>query len=176
MFKLIGMAVGVGLVFCAGIAILGSSKAPKQLQTEPVHQSVSSVKAEEPPVESASEQIKDPETRMPDELNNALQEIEHSMETAQSEIDDSEELIAIDETETEGQAKQQFVFWQPFTTQASAFGFAQRLTQQTGVEMSVISHKFNSHSVLFYYADENEKNRILELIKTTTGLDLGDSI
>ncbi len=172
MFKLIGMAVGVGLVLCLGIAIFGSSKTKATrtstiLEQPIVEQETVTNEISVPDIEPDQETVEQ-EPVAPDTPDEEIQLAESETEATEQ---DQTQPLPISQLE-----KHQYVFWKPFTTQASAYGFAQRLTQQTGVEMSVISHKFNSHSVSFYYDNENDKHRILTIIKEKTGLDLGDSI
>ncbi len=64
------------------------------------------------------------------------------------------------------------IIWPPFKSHRSAQGFANRLSQQTGIELSVLEDSAGEFSVNFSYQDEADKQALLTLIKDKTGLEV----
>jgi hypothetical protein len=64
------------------------------------------------------------------------------------------------------------VFWEPFQTELSARGFAQRLQETTGLEIKVDKQAANAYLVLFPYTSEEERQHHIDLIEARTSLKL----
>ncbi len=62
------------------------------------------------------------------------------------------------------------VFWQPFRSEFSATGFAQRLEQATGMDFRVSRVGPGRYEVAFAYLDEEQRQSRLAQIATATGL------
>jgi hypothetical protein len=179
MFKLIGMAVGVGLVLCTGIILFDAPKT-QQLDSfeQPEHPEpiIQTIKDDMPDATNLDNQ----QAVLINAATQALQQAESTLQQSSldvSSINDQEQQIELSfdqQPEPNETEKQQYLFWKPFASQGSANGFAKRLTEQTGIEMSVISIKYNQHSVSFSYADDDEKQRMISTINEKTGLNLGE--
>lgn len=63
-------------------------------------------------------------------------------------------------------------FWQPFTSEISARGFAARLEQLTGLDFQVRRAGAGEYEVAFAHLDDNQRQAHLDRIQTVTGLDL----
>lgn len=64
------------------------------------------------------------------------------------------------------------VFWKPFSNSLSANGFAQRISEITGLDIEVARESANTYFIQFPYRDEEERQRHIELIEDRTGLKL----
>jgi hypothetical protein len=63
-------------------------------------------------------------------------------------------------------------FWQPFTSEVSARGFAARLEQLTGLDFQVRRAGVGEYEVAFAHLDDNQRQAHLDRIQTVTGLNL----
>ena len=63
-------------------------------------------------------------------------------------------------------------FWQPFTSEISARGFAARLEQLTGLDFQVRRAGVGEYEVAFAHLDDRQRQAHLERIQTVTGLEL----
>ena len=63
-------------------------------------------------------------------------------------------------------------FWQPFTSEVSARGFAARLEQLTGLDFQVRRAGVGEYEVMFAHLDDNQRQAHLDRIQTVTGLNL----
>lgn len=186
MFKLIGMIVGAGLIILAGIAWLDAPKAKKvslQLHNE-MDQAIDQI---------AEQELITPQTikeKIPEVVQEVVEQIIEQASPPDGVISEGllpeevtpeevtpEEVLAEENTPEEGKQlatvdSPWHIFWRPFHSVKSAEGFAQRLSQQTGVKISVISNEMGEHRMTFPYIDEADKQRILQLIQEKTGLEV----
>lgn len=65
-----------------------------------------------------------------------------------------------------------YLVWSPFRSAWAAEGFAQRLTEATGVPVEVITAGPGNYQVMFRYRDDGERLAMVERIETVTGLEL----
>jgi hypothetical protein len=63
-------------------------------------------------------------------------------------------------------------FWQPFTSEMSARGFAARLEQLTGLDFQVRRAGVGEYEVAFAHLDDNQRQAHLDRIQAVTGLNL----
>ncbi len=66
------------------------------------------------------------------------------------------------------------VFWNPFRSEFSANGFAERLQQSTGMDFRVTRAGPGRYEVAFAYLDEEQRQSRLTRISAATGLHLGE--
>jgi len=66
------------------------------------------------------------------------------------------------------------VFWNPFRSEFSANGFAERLQQSTGMDFRVTRAGPGRYEVAFAYLDEDQRQSRLTRISAATGLHLGE--
>lgn len=186
MFKFLGMVTGAILMLIAGIAWLDAPQAKKlssQLHSEldiAIEQiakpsSTITVKAEDLSlevleiIESSEASIKQGVAEvvnaeaLPLEVLELIDSVEAVVE---------QELLVNDANPSE---LSWHIFWMPFHSLSSAKGFAALLSKQTGVAISTITNDKNQHTVTFSYFDEEDKQRILQLIKDKTGLQVSAS-
>lgn len=164
MFKLIGMLVGVSIIILAGIAWIDAPQAKKvsaQLHDE-LNQAIEQVAAQDSiinlPVVEAQ--------KLPATVQSLVEQVTISTE----ELDINDVTSNTQQDETVNSDSPWHIFWKPFRSLQSAEGFASRLSQQTGIEISVISEKNGLHMASFSYQDEPDKQRILQIIHDKTGL------
>ncbi len=68
------------------------------------------------------------------------------------------------------------VFWNPFRSEFSANGFAERLQQSTGMDFRVTRAGPGRYEVAFAYLDEDQRQSRLTRISAATGLHLGEQV
>ncbi len=166
MFKLIGFIIGVGLMLLAAIAWMDKSQAKKitaQLHTE-LDQAIENVA--QPPLEFIAV-ANQTSTALSGTVQGLVDEVQNHSTAPAIPLKEVQQLIP---EEIENTAWH--IFWEPFTKRQSAQGFATRLSQQTGIEISVVSDETQHYRVNFSYLDEADKLRILMLIKEKTGLEV----
>ncbi len=188
MFKFIGMIVGAGLILLAGIAWLDATQAKKvsaQIHEE-LDEAIDQI-AEQTAItpqsvsENLTETVKEVVDQVIEQTRGAPQTIGEQLPATEQEVVEqvvSEETLPSEEPAVEEVGSlnavggQWHIFWKPFDSNRSAEGFAQRLSQQTGVEITVISNELQQHRLTFSYIDEEDKQRILQLIQEKTGLEV----
>jgi hypothetical protein len=62
--------------------------------------------------------------------------------------------------------------WSPFHSERAARGFARRLAVATGVPVEVVSDGPANYQVTLSYRDDDERQAMVERIKTVTGIEL----
>ena len=188
MFKFIGMIVGAGLILLAGIAWLDTTQAKKV--SSQIHEEVDevidqiaeqSVSTSQSISENLPETVKEVVDQVIEQTHVAPQTVSEQLPVTETEVVEqvvSEDTLpseepAVEESDALNTGDGQWhIFWKPFDSSRSAEGFAQRLSQQTGVKITVISNELQQHRLTFSYVDEEDKQRILQLIQEKTGLEV----
>jgi hypothetical protein len=172
MFRLLGVIVGIGLAVWAGLAWLDPQQASQM--NDQLHQqadtAIASIATAKPQIAQTVATAIEPAAPVARLIQAASEPetIESSEEAVVATTpDDLAEVLTIPiaQEPTDWQ-----VFWAPFRSRAAAEGFANRLSQQIGVELSVLSGQNGQHQVSFAYQDEADRERIMALIEQATGV------
>ncbi len=171
MFRLLGVIVGIGLAVWAGLAWLDPQQASQM--NDQLHQqadtAIASIATAKPQIAQTVATAIEPVAPVA-RLIQAASETE-SVEPAEGIVATAPDDLATILTMPIAQEPSDWqVFWAPFRSRAAAEGFANRLSQQIGVELSVLSGQNGLHQVSFAYQDSADRERILALITQATGV------
>lgn len=180
MFKLIGIAIGASVVLFVALAWSN----PEEAKTPNVNVQDTSDQSMNPIIEQGSQQTPeaskekvgvtdviedDPAVRVP---------VDEQSQPQDRPLTENEPLTPMDTVDpepiVENSDQQWHIFWSPFSRSASAQGFAERISAETGLTINVVDENTGRFMVAFGYHDEADRQAALETIENKTGLKIKD--
>jgi hypothetical protein len=178
---LIGMLIGGGLTWAASLAIMDNLPSPGpafrwlEAQLEPaevVKEAAKEETADITPPPRATQPLPEPapaETppapKSPAVVaQNATPPIRHTAPPQEEAADETPPPVVIAPQPSGWESA-----WVPFQTQRAAAGFAQVLTRQVQHPFEVRREASQRYRVTFAYADDAERERVLEAVRAVTG-------